>query len=50
MVYADFRWTSLSAIRILVKARALGAGFVLGPESAQISWQEDAELGAAVAE
>lgn len=35
---------------MFVKAQALGAGFVLGSGSAQISWQEDAELGAAVAE
>lgn len=45
--YAGFRWTSLAAIRMFVKARALGAGFVLGSGGAQISWQEDAELRAA---
>lgn len=54
--HADFRWTNLSAIRMFFKAQALRAGFVLRKclktlnGSAQISWQEDAELGAAMAE
>lgn len=39
-----------SAIRVLFKAGALRAGFVLGSGSAQIFGQEDAELGAAMAE